>query len=126
MQRFQPDEADPVVRLEIGTDVGGFGVWTLSPQRENVTISPDTALPFPVAATASTGSRFPLVAMKRDVLACPVDPVPETLMVDCPFTVFCLRCEMDPAGVTSCKAEESINPEVTDVKPRSVGGIEIH
>ena len=126
MQRCQPDEADPVVRPEIGTDVGGFGVWTLSPQRENVTISPDTAVPFPVAATASTGSRVPLVAMKRDVLAYPVDPVPETLMVDCPFTVFCLPCKMDPAGVTPCKAEESVNPEMTDVKPRSVGGIEIH
>jgi hypothetical protein len=103
----QPDEADPVLRLEIGTDAAGFGVWTISPQRENVTISPDTPLPLPVAATASTGSRFPLVAMKRDVLACPVDPVPETLKVDCPFTVFCLPCEMEPAGVTSCKAEES-------------------
>jgi hypothetical protein len=34
MQRFQPDEADPVVRLEIGTEVGGFGVDTLAPTRE--------------------------------------------------------------------------------------------
>ena len=67
-----------------------------------------------------------MVAMKRDVLACPVDPVPEMLKVDCPLSVLRLPCEMEPAGVTSFKAEESVKPEMTDLKPLSVGGIEIH
>jgi hypothetical protein len=63
----QPEAADPAESAETGMESTGVGVWTVSPHRENVMISPDAFSPLRVDETASTGRGFPEVATKRVV-----------------------------------------------------------
>jgi hypothetical protein len=71
----------------MGIDSEGTGTWTASPQRENVTISPDACWAEPLEPTASTGRDFPRAAMNKVSRAMPDGPVPERLIVDWPSTV---------------------------------------
>lgn len=63
----QAGATDPGGIAETGIAPTGVGVWTLSPHRENVMISPDAVSPLREDETASTGNGFPEVATKRVV-----------------------------------------------------------